>query len=180
VESNKLRFGPNTPKVNELLNWLDRRELLCFGKPLSGPFILVPDFDEAKAIAQGSDGNSVDWAGARENAEASLYNVGLLDTPSWLPYKPGIEELLFLVGDKVAAILPEAWPGILDDVIGDLHACALCLAVHGRLDPFHERLWNAYACGGWPCGCTGKEPEAPDYELNLEGRAFYVFWRDTV
>jgi hypothetical protein len=170
------RFGPHTARVEDLLTWIDSGELLRFGKPLSGPFIPIFDFSEALAIAQGRKGG-IDWTELRENCDTSLYEVGHLDTPFWLPYKKGIKSLLPLVADKVVAVFPKGFPGILDDVIGDLHSCALSFAVHGKLNPFHERLWTAYTCGGWPCGCTGEEPEPTDHELDLDDRKFYVLWR---
>lgn len=178
MDTGDTRFGPHTAEVEKLLNWIDSGELLRFGKPLSGPFIPVSDFNEAVALAVDSQvtPGRIDWTELRENAESAVYEAGLLDTPRWLPYKAGIDSLLSLVADRVIAALPKGYPGILDDVIADLDACARCLAVHGRLDPFHERLWQAYACGGWPCGCTGEQPE-PDNESHLDGRQFYVFWR---
>ncbi len=176
VDAQDARYGPHSARVEALLKWIDSGELLRFGKPLSGPFIPVADFEEARRLARRAAGR-LDWTEFRENAETDLHIGRVLDTPPWSLHKAGIEGLVDLIGDAVAAALPEGYPGILDDVIADLHACARCLAVHGRLDPFHDRLWAAYACGGWPCGCTGEEPEPPD-ELELEGREFYVFWRE--
>jgi hypothetical protein len=172
-----MRFGAYTPAVDNLLRWIDGGALLQFGTPLSGPFIPVSDFEEALAIAQGRTG-SVDWTEVRENADASLYEVGLLDTQAWLPYKEGINSLLSQVADRVDAVLPKDYLPILDDVIADLHTCSVCLAIRGSLDPFHERLWRAYACGGWPCGCTGEKPKPPDYDLDLGARKFYVLWKE--
>src|SRR5262245_425880 len=179
ADSGDLRFGPHTVKVENLLNWIGSGELLRFGKPLSGPFIPISDLNEALALAIDSQvtPGRVNWVELRENAESDLYEVGLLDTPPWLPFKKSIKNLLSLVADNIVAVLPTDCPGVLDDVIADLHACALCLAVHGKLNPFHARLWEAYTCGGWPCGCTGEEPEPPDYELDLDDRKFYVLWR---
>jgi hypothetical protein len=178
VDAGNARFGPHTAKVEELLNWIDSGELLRFGKPLSGLFIPVADFKEALALAIDSQvtPGRVNWTELRENAETALYEIGLMDTPPWLPYKAEIDNLLSLVANRVEAALPESYLAVIDDVIADLNACARCLAVHGRLDPFHELLWQAYACGGWPCGCTG-EPAESDDELHLEDRKFYVFWR---
>lgn len=176
-QSEHMRFGPHTPLVNELLRWIDQGELLRFGTPPSGSFIIVSDFDEALTIAQGGGSNSVDWTSLRENADASLYEVGLLDTDAWLPYKAGIKSLLSLVADKVTAVLPENYLAIIDDVIADLHACALCLAVHGRLDPFHGTLWKAYTSGGWPCGCTGDDSEPASHDQSMEDRQLDVFWK---
>ncbi len=170
------RIGPHTATVDGLLKWIDCGELLRFGKPLSGPFIHISDFKQALELAQGMVATIADWTEIRENADASLYEVGLLDKSAWLPYKKGIKELLPLIGDKFVSALPSDYSEIIDDVIGDLHACALCLAVHGRLDKFHDRLWAAYSCGGWPCGCTGNAPEPFDSELVLKGTSFYVFW----
>lgn len=171
------RLGPHTATVDALLKWIDSGELLRFGKPLSGPFIPISDFKQALELAQGWVASVADWTEIRDNADASLYEIGLLDTPAWLPYKKGIKELLSLIGDKVVSALPSDYSEIIDDVIGDLHTCVLCLAVHGRLDTFHDRLWAAYSCGGWPCGCTGKTPKPFDSELVLQGTSFYVFWQ---
>jgi hypothetical protein len=176
-QSEHMRFGPHTTLVNDLLRWIGRGELLRFGTLPPEYFIAVSELDEALSIAEGRGSGKVDWTSLRENADASLYEVGLLDTDAWLSYKAGIKSLLSLVADKVTAVLPEDYFAVIDDVIADLHACALCLAIHGRLDQFHDRLWAAYACGGWPCGCTGEEPMPPDYELELEDRKFYIFWR---
>lgn len=171
-----MRFGPHTALVEDHLAWIDRGELLCFGTPPSGPFLLVPSFEEALAIAQEGIPDGVDWTNLRENADALLYEVGLLDTPAWFPHKAGIDSLFSEVGNRVVAMLPEQYEDILDDAIADLHTCLLCVAVHGHLDPFHERLWGGYAFGGWPCGCTGQGPELADYEQALEGNQFYLFW----
>jgi len=99
-----------------------------------------------------------------------MYEVGSLDNPAWLPFKAGISGLLSEIANWVDAALPNAYRDILDDVVADLHACVRCLAVNGRLDPFHERLWQAYTCGGWLCGCTGEalDPEQPSF--NVENR----------
>jgi hypothetical protein len=175
VDDEDTRFGPHTTEVDNLLNWIVGGELLRFGKPLAGPFIPIFDFSEALTLARRVPGR-IDWTELRENAESALYEVGLLDTPPWLLYKAEIDNLVSLIADRVAAVLPGNYPGILDDVAADLYSCALCLAVHGKFDSFHERLWGAYACGGWPCGCTGEEPKPPDYELELNTRQFYVFW----
>jgi hypothetical protein len=176
MDAGNARFGPHTAEVETLLVWIDSRELIRFGKSLSGPYIPVADFDEARAIATDSQTNpdGTDWTELRENAESALHDAGQLDTPTWLPYKSAIQDdLLNLVADRVDATLPEKYRALLDDVIADLNSCAICLALHGRLNPFHERLWQAYSCGGWPCGCTG---EPPDDELHLDDRQFYVFW----
>lgn len=169
-------FGPNSTLVLELLNWIDRGALLRFGGPLSGPFVPVFDFDTAKSIAHGLRPGGVDWTAIRDNADAMLYEIGLLDSSDWAANKVDIEELLSVVADKVVVAMPAGFPGILDDVIADLHVCARSLAVKGTLDPFHQRLWNAYLCGGWPCGCTGEDLRTPDHQLVLEGRSFYVYW----
>ena len=79
VETGDARFGPHSAEVRTLLDWIDSGELLRFGKPLVGPFIPVSEFDEALAIAQGRRGGSIDWTDARENADAALYEIGLLD-----------------------------------------------------------------------------------------------------
>jgi hypothetical protein len=154
VEPDNASFGPHTAQVKKSLDWIDSGQLLRFGKPLSEAFIVV-----------------------RENADASLHEVGLRDTPTWKPYKADIEGLLAVVADKVVAVLPKDYLVILDDVIADLHACVRCVAVHGAFDPFHERLWEAYSCGAWPCGCTGEDAEPTDARLPGVARQFYAFWR---
>jgi hypothetical protein len=173
------RFGPHTRLVCELLDWIDREEILRFGIAPFGPFILVSDFDEALTIAQGgySDGRA-DWTSLRENADASLYEIGILETDSWLPYKAGIKSLLLLIADKVTAVLPDAYLDIIDDVIADLHTCAICLAIHGNLNSFHGILWKAYTSGGWPCGCTGDDSEPSTHDLNMDDRQLYLFWKE--
>jgi hypothetical protein len=172
-----MNCGPHTGEVLGLLLWIERGELLRFGKPLSGLFIAVADFDEAKELAQYEADDQAGWIEIRDQADALMYEVGLLDTPAWLPYKAGISGLLFKVANRVDTALPDDYRDIIDDVIADLHACARCLAVHGRLDPFHERLWQAYACGGWPCGCTGEPLDPDEPSLLIDDRLFYVFWR---
>jgi len=179
VNNEDYRFGPHTVRVEELLGWIDRGELLRFGKPLFGPFIPVPNLIEALALMQRKP-DQIDWTELRENAESALYEVGTLDTPEWLPWKSGIEELLSVVAEKVEAGLAENYLDIIDDVIADLHACSLCLAVQGKFDPFHERLWKAYDLGGWPCGCSGEVPDSDDDELELEDRKFYILWSPNV
>lgn len=176
MDAGNPHFGPHTVEVEMMLNWIDSMELVRFGKSLPGSFIPVDDFNDALALATESqaDPDRTDWTELRENAESALHETGLLDTPTWLPHKTAIQDdLLNLVADKVDAALPEKYRAILDDVIADLNACAICLALYGSLNPFHERLWQAYACGGWPCGCTGDPPD--DY-LHLDDRRFYVFW----
>jgi hypothetical protein len=168
-------YGPYTTDVNGLLKWINTGQLLRFGRPWSGPFIPIESFDEAVAIAQGDSDEGVSWTEIRDQADASMYEVGLLDTPAWAAYKGAISGLLSQVANRVDAALPDDYRDIIDDVIADLHACARCLAVYGRLDPFHEILWQAYSCGGWPCGCAGTPPEL----LDTAGRDWelYIFWR---
>ncbi len=171
-------YGPHTEAVLDLLQWIESGELLQFKKPLPQGCIPIADFEQSQTLAsdQGETPGIIDWVEIRNQADALMYPVGLLDTPAWATYKGAISGLLSQVANRVDAALPDDYRDIIDDVIADLHACARCLAVHGRLDPFHERLLQAYSCGGWPCGCTGTMPGLHDTvgdEWHL-----YVFWRD--
>jgi hypothetical protein len=177
VSSGNMRYGPHTQQVDQLLGWFDRGELLQFRQPLRGPFLAVPSLAEAWVIAQNRQPGQIDWTEIREREEASLDESGWLNSPQWSRYKDEIEGLLIVVSEKVEAQLSPEYRVIIDDVIADLRDCAVCLALHGRLDSFHGRLWEGYALGGWPCGCTGKEPEPPDYELSLDNRLFYLLWK---
>jgi hypothetical protein len=172
-----MKYGPNTDKVVSLLRWIERGELLRFHKILAAGFIPIADFNAAIEISQSEADGLAGWTEIRDQADTLMYEVGLLDTSAWLPYKAAISRLLSEVANRVDATLPMDYRDILDDVIADLHACTRCLAVHGRLDPFHEKLWQAYTCGGWPCGCTGKALEPDEPSLNVENRQFYVFRR---
>ena len=173
----KMDYGPHTEEVLALLHWIERGELLRFGKPLPPGSIPIANFEQAQALAadQGETPGTIDWVELREQADAGMNEVGLLDTSAWVAYKDAIKSLLSQVANRVDAALPDDYRDIIDDVIADLHACARCLAVHGRLDPFHERLWQAYSCGGWPCGCAGAPPGPHDTAKG--GWRLYVFWR---
>lgn len=167
-------FGPHSARVEALLDWIHGGELLRFGTPPAGPFVPVADFAEARRAPGRSD-----WTELRENAETALHIGRSLNTPAWSAFKANIDGLLDMIADAVAVALPEEYSDILDDVIADLNACARCLAVYGRLDPFHDRLWMAYSCGGWPCGCSGEASELPG-EPEPVGRRFHVYWRKCV
>src|SRR5437762_1666032 len=106
ASSHEAWFGPHSGQVENLLQWIDRGELLRFGKPLAGSFIPISSFEEARAFSRRGLGRP-DWTELRENAECALYAGNLLDTPAWLPYKESIlDELLSMVADKVDAGLP--------------------------------------------------------------------------
>src|SRR3954447_18128664 len=104
-------FGPHTYQVEGLLFWIDQGELLRFRTPLSGPFIPVADFEEARRLARRTPGRP-DWTELRENAEMELHIGRILETSPWSPYKARIENLVDLIGDKVAAALPANYSGI--------------------------------------------------------------------
>lgn len=48
---------------------------------------------------------------------------------------------------------------IFEEIIGDLHMCALNRLVNGKVDNFYERIFEVYKLGGWPCGWEGEYPE---------------------
>lgn len=99
-------FGLHTGIVPGLLQGIESRQLLRFGKPLSDLFIPVNCFEEAMAIAQGESDEGVCWTEIRDQADASMDAVGLLDTPAWAAYKDAISGLLSKVAHCVDAALP--------------------------------------------------------------------------
>ena len=184
TESNMGRFGPHTAVVDELLNWISTGNLLRFrSTPPSDLFLRISTLDEALVTARGRQAGHADWTAIRENADAMLHDVGLLESDDWLPYKVEIENLLFEVGRRVEAVLPDLYWPILDDVVADLHACALCLVVHGKLDEFHKIISEAYHSGGWPCGAVKTDQLPPFLNLinkqslvSIDGYVFYLLW----
>jgi hypothetical protein len=169
-------YGPYSQLVVDLLAWIDSGRLLRGTQRPSGPYEIIHDFQKAVALAHTPGLGCVGWTELRDNADASLYPVGLLDMPEWQPHKESIEGLLFVIGDKVHESLPKEYMRISSDVAADLRACATCLAVHGKLDEFHRFLWDAYASGGWPCGCTGPSPAPLDGEIDFAKCKIAVFW----
>lgn len=45
-----------------------------------------------------------------------------------------------------------------DDIVGDFRGIALSRALRAKEGKFHERLFDAYLQGGWPCGWEGRYP----------------------
>jgi UDP-N-acetylglucosamine 2-epimerase len=162
-----MEYGPHTDAVNDILDWIDSRNLLRFGETPDHSFVVVHSFEDAIQMARSQSGSRINWTELRDNADAMMYSVGLLDEPEWEPYKDKIEDLLLVVDKKVNIVLPTHYRRIIDDVVADLHACARCLAVNGQLDSFHLSLWKAYLTGGWPCGASG---QSDSYKLLL-------FWK---
>lgn len=170
------QYGPHTRSIQTLLDWIDSGELLRFGGSLSRRFIPVHSYEKALDIAQNPRPGHIDWTETRENAEGTFYDDDAPDispTPSELAQ---LDSILDEVAVRVERHLPEAYDDVIDDVIADLNACLNCVAIRGRLDTFHGLLWEAYTCGGWPCGMTGEGSSPEDYESDLDGRQMYVFW----
>jgi hypothetical protein len=171
-------YGPNSAAVHDLLEWIASTNLLRphGSPPPASRYTIIADFAEALSNARNYCRGRIGWTETRDNADAELFPAGLLDEPDWLPYKKPIEDLLFLIGDKVHPALPDKYRKIIDDVIADLKACATCVAVNGRLDPFHALLWHGYLCGGWPCGLSCPDRQDANSEQDLSQCRMTIYW----
>jgi len=155
-----MSYGQYAELVQEVLDFVESGRVLRDPTPIADQTIrVVRDFDEATRHAWSQDTNGdVTWVDLREREKgqvlAARYRLHGFDA---------VDEAVGKLLDPFAAGIRRSLKGeyadLVDDVVADLHSCALSRAVSGTGNRFFERLFAAYRAGGWPCGWSGAYPE---------------------
>lgn len=161
-----MRYGTNTAKVQEVLDFACRGQILNIPPRVADrSLIVVNDFDRAmywarnEDIEEGGDEDIPTWSDVRSKEMATIYEKRY--ALHGLDWDVGAElsELLTPLYECLCAKLPDQYDRILDDIVGELHGCAYARALDPAGNPFFERLLNIYRAGGWPCGWDGRYPD---------------------
>jgi hypothetical protein len=162
VTMNKMRFGPHTPLVEEVIDYANTGDL--FVRPYGGDssrVLVETNFARARerAWTQDPESDFAIWTDLREMVMSKVrgqrHEIAGFDAAS--------KELRKLV-DELSAIFKKRlkrgpYDEILDDVASDFYNCAYKRAVLGNVPHLFETLYECYRAGGWPCGWRGQYPD---------------------
>jgi len=161
----EMKYGKNSDKVQEVI------DLVCSGQILSvtpavtdTSLVIENDFNRAvyksrtQDIEEDEDEDKLTWKDVR-SAELRKVYAKMYKLSDFGAVEKELTELPTAFFKCLRRKLPKQYDEIMDEIIGDLYACAFARAVDEAGSPFFERLLNIYQSGGWPCGWEGQYPE---------------------
>ncbi|MDG5471417.1 cytoplasmic protein [Jeotgalibacillus sp. ET6] len=153
-----MKFGENTQLVEEVMDFIRNHKMFNkYNFPVNNVEVMN-DFSKAQTLAWSRDSNEVDavWEYVKlQEAERIVEKVYDLDLVTQQ------DDLVDFFNDRVNYsddFLPFDYIDINEEVEGDLTMCALNRLVNGKTENFHEKLFQVYKQGAWPCGWKGKYP----------------------
>jgi ankyrin repeat protein len=172
-------YGPHTPKVQHVIDFLKSGRLLRFQGHFDDRFMPVQSLAAAKKRARSPGAEEFDWEEDRLAVwdDAIPTNV-FQDRRAADSYKKNFATLRSTLDRSINDTLPKEYRSLYDDIYSDMIAFTEQLASFGQLDRLNALVWEAYVQGGWPCGCSGPGLKPGD-RLDLSGRKIFVFWRPT-
>ena len=153
-----MKYGKNTQLVEEVVNFIGNLHFFYNEKLLNRDVVMVNEYERAQELAWSQDLDEVEnvWEDIKSSEGGEI--IGQLYERDLNSMERPIREIIQSTenypGDFVAQYID-----VFEEIIGDLHMCALNRLVNGKVDNFYERIFDIYKLGGWPCGWEGEYPE---------------------
>ncbi|CAG9614816.1 hypothetical protein BACCIP111899_04049 [Bacillus rhizoplanae] len=151
-----MKYGKNNQLVEEVINFISNLQLFHKEKLLNRD--IVNEYERAQELACSQDLDEVEnvWDDIKSSESGEI--IGKL-------YENGLNSMERPIREVIQS--SENYPGdfasqyidVFEEIVGDLHMCALNRLVNGKTDNFYERIFEIYKLGGWPCGWEGKYPQ---------------------
>ncbi|ATH92430.1 cytoplasmic protein [Bacillus glycinifermentans] len=153
-----MKYGRNTHLVEEVIHFIANLHFFRNENLLNRDVVMVNDYERAQELAWSQDLDEVEnvWEDIKSSESGEIigqlyeHDLNSMDHPIW----EIIQSSENFPDDFVSEYID-----IFEEVMGDLHKCALNRLVNGEVDNFYERIFEIYKLGGWPCGWEGEYPE---------------------
>lgn len=160
-----MTYGKNSEKVQEVIDFVGSARILNITPAITDPSVIIEnDLDRAlykartQEIDEYGDEGKLTWEDIRSE-ELSYVNEKMYKLSDFSAVKKELTQLLTTFFESLSETLPEQYEATMNEIIGDMYACARARAVDEDGSPFFERLLKIYQSGGWPCGWEGRYPE---------------------
>ncbi|MFC7393457.1 hypothetical protein [Scopulibacillus cellulosilyticus] len=147
--------------MEEVIEYIKNGNLLKQSVPhLLKSVEIVDTLDKAKRFAweEVYGDEELLWTDIRELEMAEVDAVSY-EKENFEEEMDNLDKLLDTFTKILKVRLKGPYQELLDDIVADLHNCAINRALNGKQNNFFEHLFEIYKAGGWPCGWYGNYPE---------------------
>ncbi|PDY46418.1 cytoplasmic protein [Bacillus pseudomycoides] len=153
-----MKYGIHTELVEEVIHFLSSLHLFHNEKVLNHNSIIVNDYERSQELAWSQDLDEVEniWDDIKSLESGEV--IGKLYEGNLNAVERTLREIIQSASNYQEHFVSN-YIEIFEEVMVDLHMCALNRLVNGKTDNFYERIFEVYKHGGWPCGWKGEYPE---------------------
>lgn len=114
----------------------------------------IGHFEEAISLAL----DEQTWTDIREE-EMSLVRKELYNIPNYRDFKNQLNDIDERLNSYLEDNVLDEFSDAFNEIFSDFLNIAINRAVNGNKNNFHEKLFEIYKAGGWPCGWEGSYPK---------------------
>ncbi|EIT84460.1 hypothetical protein A374_15082 [Fictibacillus macauensis ZFHKF-1] len=153
-----MKFGKNTQLVEEVISFITNLQFFNNENLLNRDVVMVNQYERAQELALSQDLDEVEnvWEDIKSSEGGEI--IGQLYEHDLNSMERPIREIIQSSENHPDDFVVQ-YIDIFEEIIGDLHMCALNRLVNGKVNNFYERIFEVYKLGGWPCGWEGEYPQ---------------------